>query len=69
MREHSEICRPERGNDRARNWNCGLRESEVAGALDHQCAVGDTGPILQCSQRKVAARRALKKIKETRAPD
>lgn len=28
-----------------------------------------TGPILQCSQRKAAGRRALKRIKETRAPD
>lgn len=69
MRKHSEICRAERGNDRARNRNCGLRESEVAGTPDHQCTAGNTGPILQCSRRKVAGRRALKKIKDTRAPD
>ena len=41
MRKHFEIHSPERGNDRARSWNCGLRESEGAGALDQQGAAGD----------------------------
>lgn len=58
VRKHSEICRPERGNDRARTQNCVLRESEVAGPLGHQCVGGDTDLVLQCSLRRVAGRRA-----------
>lgn len=55
MREHSEICRQREVATGPETGAVGSGNPEVAGALDHQCAVGDTGPILQCSQRKVAA--------------
>lgn len=69
MRKHSEIRSPERGNDRARSrkelWAQRIRGSRRPGPAG--CSWGQV--LFSSAQRKVAGRRALKKIKETRAPD